>query len=155
MEAGDDQRMFVPQDFAVPLALETAQFRLEPLGPEHNEADYAAWTSSIEHIRNTPGFEGESWPKPMPLEENLGDLESHRNDFTRRVGFTYTVLSAETGNVVGCVYIYPVRGEDGAAEVQSWVSADHADLDAPLHNAVSTWLHDDWPFSKVVYAPRP
>lgn len=154
METGDDPRTFVPQDFAVPLALETAQFRLEPLGPEHNEADYAAWTSSIDHIRSTPGFEAESWPEPMSLEENRGDLESHREDFARRAGFTYTVLGAQTGNVIGCVYIYPKRDEDGTAKVQSWVSADHADLDAPLHSAVSTWLRDCWPFRRIVYAAR-
>jgi hypothetical protein len=26
------------------------QFVLEPLGPEHNEQDFAAWTSSMDHI---------------------------------------------------------------------------------------------------------
>ena len=30
--------MFVPVDFDVPLGLETPQVRLEPLGPEHNDA---------------------------------------------------------------------------------------------------------------------
>ena len=35
---------FVPPDFAIPLRLDTSLFSLEPLGPEHNDADYAAWT---------------------------------------------------------------------------------------------------------------
>ena len=30
---------FVPLDFEVPLGLETSEFVLEPLGPEHNEQD--------------------------------------------------------------------------------------------------------------------
>jgi hypothetical protein len=30
--------------------------RLEPLGPQHNQSDHAAWMSSIEHIRSTPGY---------------------------------------------------------------------------------------------------
>jgi hypothetical protein len=47
---------FVPPDFVVPSSLETPLFRLEQLGPQHDEADYAAWTSSIEHIRGTPGY---------------------------------------------------------------------------------------------------
>ncbi|HEY3485073.1 MAG TPA: hypothetical protein VGK49_06795 [Ilumatobacteraceae bacterium] len=34
---------FVPLDFEPPTSLETEQFRLEPLGPQHNEADLAAW----------------------------------------------------------------------------------------------------------------
>jgi hypothetical protein len=39
---------FVPSDFAVPTELVTPAFRLEPLGPEHNAADYAAWTGRAE-----------------------------------------------------------------------------------------------------------
>ena len=44
---------FVPRDFDVPPRLETPQFVLEPLGPEHNDEDYDAWTSSREHIHAT------------------------------------------------------------------------------------------------------
>lgn len=46
---------FVPDHFSPPVSLETERFVLEPLGPEHNERDYAAWTSSMDHIRATPG----------------------------------------------------------------------------------------------------
>ena len=35
-------------------------------------SDYAAWTSSVDHILATPGYEGSPWPRPMTLEENLG-----------------------------------------------------------------------------------
>jgi hypothetical protein len=35
---------FVPDDFVAPTAFDHAAFRLRPLGPEHNQADYAAWT---------------------------------------------------------------------------------------------------------------
>ena len=47
----------------------------------------------------------------MSLAENLRDLERHAQDFAERRGFTYTVLSTGTGEVIGCVYIYPPRGE--------------------------------------------
>src|SRR6266567_5217827 len=89
--------MFVPVDFAVPDGLTTGEFRLEPLGPQHNTADHAAWTASIGHIRATPGFAGASWPHQMSLAENLRDLERHAQDFIARRGFTYTVLSTATG----------------------------------------------------------
>ncbi len=78
---------FVPEDFVVPRVLATEAFRLEPLGPEHNEGDYQAWTSSISHIRATPGFEGRPWPTPdMTPAENLGDLEQHAADFAGAFG---------------------------------------------------------------------
>ena len=53
---------FVPADFEPPTSLVTDRFRLEPLGPQHNDADHAAWTSSIEHIRATPGYPDGGWP---------------------------------------------------------------------------------------------
>src|SRR5215831_6482522 len=153
-------RLFVPVDFAVPDGLTAEEFRLEPLGPQHNAADYAAWTASIGHIQATPGFAGTGWPHEMSLAENLRDLERHAQDFAERRGFTYTVLSISTGDVIGCVYIYPVRGHEpsGAtsrrASVKSWVRADCAALDPVLHDVVLTWLEREWPFDAIEYAPR-
>ena len=149
-----DSAAFVPGDFTVPGELVTDSFRLVPLGPEHNDGDYRAWMSSIDHIRSTPGFQGRSWPRPeMTLAENLADLRRHAEDFASRTGFTYTVLAGGGGEISGCVYIYPGRDEAGA-EVRSWVRADRADLDVPLYQAVSGWLRTAWPFTAVSYAPR-
>ncbi|WP_330348986.1 GNAT family N-acetyltransferase [Streptomyces sp. NBC_00582] len=146
----------VPPDFDVPAPPATDTFRLEPLGPQHNAADHAAWTSSIAHIRATPGFVGRSWPPPegMTPEANLEDLRRHAEDFTDRTGFTYTVLSLPDEDVIGCVYIYGSRDTPGVTDVRSWVRADHASLDPELHRVVSTWLHHEWPFAHVAYAPR-
>jgi RimJ/RimL family protein N-acetyltransferase len=146
---------FVPHDFDVPLGLETSEFVLEPLGPEHNEQDYDAWTSSLEHIRATPGFRESSWPREMTPDENRADLQRHADDFRNRMGFTYTVFDPSSGDVIGCVYIYPARDGDDDASVRSWVRASHARLDMPLWRAVSAWLESDWPFASVRYAPRP
>ena len=146
---------FVPEDFEVPRSLVTDAFRLEPLGPEHNEGDYRAWTSSISHIRATPGFEGRSWPVPdMTPAENLGDLERHAADFAGRSGFTYTVRAAGSDEIIGCVYIYPDASGASEADVRSWASADRAALDVALYRAVSAWLRSAWPFTAVRYAPR-
>jgi hypothetical protein len=144
---------FVPPDFAVPTEATFGDLRLVPLGPEHNAADYAAWTSSIDHIRATPGYEARSWPVLMTVSENRRDLELHAEDFRLRRGFTYTVLDANA-EVIGCVYIYPSRDEHVDAEVHSWVRADRSDLDRPLSEAVRAWLRSDWSFGVVEYAER-
>lgn len=140
--------------------LPAGQFRLAPLGPQHNQSDYAAWTASTGHIRATPGFGGRGWPREMSPEDNLRDLERHARDFAARRGFTYTVLGTGDGDVIGCVYIYPPGGHklDGTggrrAAVSSWVRADRAALDPVLHDAVLAWLERDWPFDSIEYAPR-
>ena len=146
---------FVPQDFDVPRGLEKPKFVLEPLGPEHNEQDYDAWTSSMEHIAATPGYPDGSWPREMTRDENRADLQRHADDFRARKGFTYTVLDPSSRDVIGCVYIYPLRDRDDVDAIAlSWVRASHAHLDVPLWNAVTGWLESDWPFASVQYAPR-
>ena len=148
-------RAFVPADFTVPAELIAPPFRLEPLGPQHNDVDYAAWMSSIEHISATPGFVGRDWPDPgMSLADNLGDLERHADDFARRAGFTYTVIEIASGETIGCVYIYPARDEDHDARITSWVRGDRATLDTALYQAVSTWLSAAWPFQAASYQAR-
>jgi hypothetical protein len=142
---------FVPPGFHPPTSLTTRQFRLEPLGPQHNQADHAAWTSSIEHIRSTPGYADGNWPPRdgMTLEQNLSDLRRHAEDFARAVGFTFTVLDPRNNDVIGCVYLYPSNSEAWDVRVQSWVRADREDLDVPLADAVASWLAVDWPWERL------
>jgi hypothetical protein len=90
----------------------------------------------------------------MSLEANRADLDRHARDFAERKGFTYTVLAPATDDVIGCLYIYPARDGEHDAQVRSWVRADVARLDAPLHAAVSRWLAERWPFARVRYADR-
>lgn len=143
---------FVPDDFDVPLSYTAPGFRLEPLGPQHNERDHVAWMSSIDHIRATPGFEDWDWPEPMSLEENLKDLEGHAADFAARTGFTYSILDGD--DVIGCVYIYPSRQSAFDTSVRSWVRASHAEMDRVVWEALSKWIETDWPFVNPRYAPR-
>ena len=143
---------FVPDNFQPPVELVADDFLLEPLGPQHNEADYAAWSSSIEHIRATPGFSESRWPHEMSLDENRADLERHARDFAERTGFTYTVLDPSDRDVIGCLYIYPDKKGNDDAVVTSWVRATRAELDAPLRELVSRWLAEAWPFERISYA---
>ncbi|MBX7266481.1 hypothetical protein KIF24_10870 [Micromonospora sp. Llam7] len=142
---------FVPAGFDPPTSLVTGRFRLEPLGPQHNVADHAAWMSSIEHIRTTPGYPDGDWPpsRGMSLEANLSDLRRHADDFSSGTGFTFTVLDTVDGDVIGCVYLYPPVSEAYDVTVQSWVRADRAALDRPLAAAVANWIATDWPWTRL------
>jgi hypothetical protein len=142
MGTDDRPRAFVPDGFAVPRELVTEEFRLEPLGPQHNAGDYEAWMSSIDHIRATPGFEGWRWPDPeMTPEQNLGDLRQHAEEFAQRSGFTYTVLDPTGTLCLGCVYILPTgaplfaRRQIAAIDDARW-----SEYDVAVHDAVSAWL---------------
>ncbi len=146
---------FVPDGFDPPTVLDAGAFRLEPLVAARNPGDLDAWTSSIDHIRATPGYENRSWPAvAFTLEENLSDVEGHERDFAARRGFTFSVLDANA-SVIGCVYFYPPQRPGYDVDVRSWVRASHAELDAPVAAAVRTWLAEAWPWSRPDYAARP
>lgn len=155
------ESLFVPVSFAVPTALVGDGFVLEPLGPQHNVSDHAAWGGSIDHIRATPGFDpsewgGDSWPYPMSAERNLDDLQMHAGEFERREAFAFTVLDGDGSGaeVVGCVYIDPDLQGLADAMVRCWVRADRAALDPVLTAAVRDWLREQWPFTSVRFPGR-
>ena len=145
---------FVPPDYEPPPRLTVGDVRLEPLGPQHNDRDFAAWTSSMDHIRQSPGFPDGRWPREMSLDDNRSDLERHARDFVDRKGFTYTVLNRDD-DVVGCLYIYPAKDGVHDADVRSWVRVSAADHDEPLRRAIANWLTSDaWPFERPLYVTR-
>ena len=143
--------MFVSDDFVVPTDFEGPGFRLEPLGPVHNERDHRAWMSSIEHIRATPGMDG-GWPSPMTIEENMSDLEEHAREFTDREAFAYSILDGD--EVIGCLYIDPAEGGGHHAEVRSWVTASRAEMDPVVWRSVSQWLAEKLALRRFAYASR-
>ena len=143
---------FVPPEFEVPRTVGGPGFRLEPLGPEHNERDHEAWMSSIDNIQTTPGMVDWGWPSPMSLEDNLKDLEQHAREFRDREGFTYSILDGD--EVIGCVYIYPSPDADHDARIRSWVRASRAEMDQVVWRSLSAWLAAVWPFERPDYAAR-
>lgn len=147
-------RPFVAAAFEPPSSFVGEGFRLEPLGPEHNERDHAAWMSSIDHIHATPGFgrADDDWPVEMSLAQNLEDLEMHARHFAERSGFTYSVLDGD--EVIGCLYIYPASRPGCDSEIRSWVTAGRAGMDRVVWEAVTAWIEEVWPFSNPYYAPR-
>lgn len=145
--------MFVPREFDPPTHHSVGDFRLEPLGVEHNERDFAAWTSSMDHIRSLPGYPDGRWPREMTLDENRRDLARHARDFAERKGFTFTVLDG-TDDVVGCVYIYPCTDDVHDARIQSWLRTSEAAHEETFRRGVADWLVSDaWPFARPLYEP--
>lgn len=138
---------FLP-GFEAPTTYSGNGFHLEPLGPEHNERDYEAWTTSIEHIRASPGEWGK-WPHPMSIEENMQDLVIHFGEFEAGTSFTYSILDAD--EVIGCLYIYPDKTGETDAHVLSWMRVSRAGMDSPVRREIKTWLDRDWPFESFRY----
>jgi hypothetical protein len=144
---------FVPADFVVPAYLETDRFRLRMLTIHDLELDFAAVTSSTEHLQT---IWNNDWPLGLTLEQNLIDLGWHQKEFQRRRSFAYTVVSLDESRVLGCVYIYPPSRQGFDAEVYLWARADElpGGLEKELEVRVRNWLAERWPFQNVAYPGR-
>lgn len=146
----------VPDYFAVPGVLETSHFRLRMLTVDDVNKDYEAVMSSVDHLK---GFFGPllDWPsEDLTLEQNFAHLQRHQDDFLRRIAFTYTVMSLDESECLGCVYIFPAHKPGYDAEIYLWVRASHLHkgLDETLFRTIKVWIDNEWPFDKTVYPGR-
>jgi len=147
------KKPFVPENFIVPLTLETKDFRLRMLSVDDVEKDYEAVMETQERFHAM----GLSWPREgFTLEENLADLERHQGEFLDREAFAYTVVSLDESRVLGCVYINPAEIEDVDARIFMWVRESEYDkgLEPILFDEVKKWIDTRWPFTVVVYPGR-
>jgi hypothetical protein len=144
----------VPDDFVVPLRLETPDFILRPLLISDVVKDYDAVMTSVEHLQDVFGT-GSTWPRGLSFEDDLIDLGWHHKEFKRRTSFAYTVMAPDESICLGCVYIYPTTRPGHDAEAVCWIRASHAEkLDATLYQVFRNWLEADWPFKSVAFPKR-
>ncbi|TES95760.1 MAG: GNAT family N-acetyltransferase [Promethearchaeota archaeon] len=153
---------FLPNDFIIPLILETKLYRLRMLCEQDLELDYEAVTSSIEHLKHTFG-PNSNWPsEDLTLEQNLEDLRRHENEFKNRESFAYTVVSLNEGRCLGCVYIHPLKSylkvdkDNYDAVIYTWVRTSELKrgLDEKLYITVKKWLKSYWPFKNPIFPRR-
>ena len=144
---------FVPAAFDAPQDIRKPYFILTKLVPELVDLDYDAVMSSTENLRHVFGRETR-WPSDsMTLSENHADLVRHADDFSKRQGFTYSVLNSDADHCLGCVYIYPFAGEAYDAEVYYWVRDSALSLEAALGDFLQAWMAE-WPFERPVFPGR-
>ena len=146
---------FVPSDFEIPVSLENPYFRIRMLTVNDVVKDYDAVMTSIDHLQKM--FPLWNWPtKDLTLEQDLIDLGWHQKEFQRRSSFTYTVVTLDESQVLGCLYIYPTDKREYDAMITMWVRASVLEkgLDTILFNTVKKWIAEEWPFKNVAYPGR-
>ncbi|SIT84042.1 GNAT family N-acetyltransferase [Microbacterium sp. RU33B] len=157
-------------DFAdlisVPERLTTPEFVLRPLVAADVELDFDAVMASRDQLRP---WEQSGWPADdFTIEENLSDIEEMERGHRAGRRFTYTVMTPDESECLGCVYFMPgdarsyvtaeitplagggwdrVRGT-----VSFWVRTSRLDdgLDRRLLSALLRWIEEDWGLHDLV-----
>ncbi|MEK7497029.1 MAG: hypothetical protein AAB657_03980 [Patescibacteria group bacterium] len=142
----------VPDNFVVPTSKDFANFKLEILNKNHLLLDYKAVMESIKKIKGVFGSYEPNWPSnDLTLEDDLSDLNWHYQEFERRTSFTYTVLSLDNLQCLGCVYIFPSDKKEYGTIVFLWVNSNGILTTQDLYKNIKDWLTSSWPFSKIGY----
>jgi hypothetical protein len=147
---------FIPDEFELPILVESDDFKLVPLGPDLVELDFAAYMSSIEHLQET-FTRSVNWPQESITDEAaMDDMLNEQGRFNRRESFAYAVLTSDGEREIGCVYIRPSSKPGYDAEVSLWVTKADFDLgfDEVLYEWTEQWVETSWPFADVAYPGR-
>ena len=89
---------FIPDNFEVPVTLETNEYRLRMLSINDVKMDYEAVMSSTNHLSQV--WPDSDWPEGLTLEQNLIDLAWHQKEFQRRTSFAYTMVTLDEKKVI-------------------------------------------------------
>ena len=141
---------------------------LRPIVAGDAELDYAAVMETREYLRL---WRQSAWPEDdFTVEENRKDLVECEERHLAGRAFTYTVLSPDGTDCLGCVYVYPTRatflaraavtpvGDDKWADVEAvvffWARLPQmeAGMDERLLAALRAWFTREWKLTRTVYA---
>lgn len=157
-------RIFIPEDFAVPLSHEWPRGKLVPLSESLAAQDFAAVSSSADRIRNVFGPTN-GWPAETITDaENLADILRHQTEFASRLGFAYGILDCDSGDYIGCLYIKRIKSREEIdqrkrvfnAQAFFWLSqGSHSESrEAETYRHLSAWLATAWPFHCLAWPGR-
>ena len=147
---------FIPENFNPPTLVETAGFKLVPLGPALVKVDFDAYMSSINHLQ-TNFTRSTDWPHSgISDADAMRDMQTEQARFANRQSFAYAVLTPDGRRERGSVYVSPSATSGYDAVVRLWVTKAEYDsgFDAELYRWVTRWMKTAWPFQKVAYPGR-
>lgn len=153
----------VSKDFKVPTRVERPGFTVVPLTMDRFAIDFAAYSSSVEHLQATYSVDEELsagpglvWPAGVTIRMALLDAAYCEMAFQLRVQFAYQVLDPSEARQRGCVYLFPTIRRGYEAEARMWVTHDELmnGFDAELTTWFRDWVSDVWPFREVAWPGR-
>jgi len=142
-------------------------FIVRPLVPSDNALDHEAVMSTREflyHWEQEPPYP----PEDFSPEDNLEDLNQMDGEHQAGTRYTYTVMSSDESQTLGCIYFFPnndrmyktaqVTSHDGTGfssydvTLMFWVrtSTWEDGFEGALLMSVLAWLRDDWSVERPV-----
>lgn len=127
----------------IPAAHVLGAVTLRALCVDDLDRDYEAVMQSAADIR--AANPEQTWPEGLTRSLNLLDLSWHQVEFASGRSFAW-VIEDGAGAYLGCLYVYPLIGGTGAADVRWWWRTGSECDRKAFREALVSWLSGpDWP----------
>lgn len=148
----------------IPENLTTEYCHIRPLLATDVELDFAAVVTSRDYLHT---WSQDEWPaENFSLEDNLKDLVEHEQEHIARIALTFTILTRDQQECLGCIYLKPVlwtlrdnevvagaetTPSDTAGKFAFWVVPDamQSGMDKTLLNDLFKWFRTEWRMESV------
>ncbi len=129
-------------DVELPRSFDLSSFSMTPLTAAQVDEDYDAVMSSAHVLKGTFG----DWPDGLTHADDLTDLHWHDREFTCRRSFSW-IARDQTGQYLGCAYLFPELGTRGRARLVTWVRdiPERDALNIALETEMRDWLQSRLP----------
>ncbi|WP_431277127.1 GNAT family N-acetyltransferase [Leifsonia poae] len=167
MTASSNEEMSNVYPGHVPSGLINTEFVLRPIVAADAAKDHAAVMETRESLRL---WEQSSWPDDdFTVEANREDLVNLEKRHGDRRAFTFTVVSPDGSECLGCVYVFPpgasflAKSDVTAVGHDRWADVDvvvyfwarrtqmETGIDERLFDALRVWFRDDWKVATAVF----
>jgi len=151
-------------NYSIPDSFQNTHCFCEPLKPDHIHLDYEAVMSSRQFLRL---WSKSDWPSDnFQLEDNLNDLVMHEKEHIEGVAYTYTILSVDKNECLGCLYVNPTDRIEPVtdhernllnqrpATIRFWIrnSYQNTDKESIIVKDLISWFKLTWGLKEILFS---
>jgi hypothetical protein len=149
-------RVLVPGNFEPPAKNEAGRFTIRPLNAHDVMSNHSKGPGGTDPHYGLPIPSLDMPMNGTPLQDDLLGLEYPQRRIPLPNSFSYPVADAETGKMIGCVYLNYSSDPDHDAKVTWWLRTCSAEnsLYQTFSETVKAWVNEQWPFENPDFNGR-
>lgn len=149
-------RALVPGNFELPAKYEAGPFIIRPLIAHDVVSEHSKGPGGTDPHYGLPIPSLDMPVNGTPSQDDLLGLEYPQRRIPLPNSFSYPVVDAETGKMIGCVYVNHSSDPSHDAEVTWWLRTGSAEngLYQTFSETVKEWVNEQWPFKNPDFNGR-
>ncbi|BBH52513.1 hypothetical protein [Fluviispira sanaruensis] len=133
------------------------------LNEKYADIDYKTVMGSLNEIQNVFGGNDNWASASLTYADNLISIKRHEKEFDEKKSFTFCILSKNSREYLGCIYIKPIKVKTDLdlrklyydAQILFWtVAKNNISIDDEVYKNILHFIKNEWSFKRVAYPGR-